>query len=550
MVLNAIDVMGFAGGFTLGMVQAGFNLVDKCELSGGFGVTSCEANRHLLGHAWSAQVGPAESWSVTPNAQVVFGNPPCSAWSVMARNVFRGANSPALACTRAFVHHVVRVKPQVAVFESVQQAFTHPDGLTLLRALHEYVEEHTGERWTLYHVRHNAYSVGGAAQRKRYFWLISRVPFGVEIPQISHQPTLNDVIGDLANLDITWNVQPYRTEPHEWALTLRSHLGATDGHMWLHQRPLTKRVLDLMSGVEWNPGDDFNQVTRRYYERHGRLPESFRETQDRIIRRNFHTGFTTPVRWDGERHARVIIGGALQLVIHPQLNRLITHREAARVMGFPDDWLIAPLQHVSNLPATWGKGVTVQCGRWIGEWIHAALRGEPGSHVGTRVGEREYDINITHTWRTTAPTRRPSKISPNTRDRITSYDRVKIVATPNLTQMKGYDTMTIENASRRGRPRSQDTIARDEQIFDALEMPKTRTELVTELGLESSKVFLSLFRLRNADRITRRRDGSRHLWVRATDSGLNDDNDDTHGDDDDDDDDSVAVFTDSDDLNV
>lgn len=75
--MRAVDVLGFAGGFTLGVVQAGFELVGKREMKGGFGVANCEANRALLGNGWKSQaVDPAE-WEVLP-AELVFGNPPCS----------------------------------------------------------------------------------------------------------------------------------------------------------------------------------------------------------------------------------------------------------------------------------------------------------------------------------------------------------------------------------------------------------------------------------------------------------------------------------------
>lgn len=70
--------MGFAGGFTLGVVQAGFTLVGKRELPGGFGVANCEANRHLLGDQWESQTSTPEAWEVIPGTDVVFGNPPCS----------------------------------------------------------------------------------------------------------------------------------------------------------------------------------------------------------------------------------------------------------------------------------------------------------------------------------------------------------------------------------------------------------------------------------------------------------------------------------------
>lgn len=75
---SAVDVMGFAGGFTLGVVQAGFKLIGKRELPGGFGVANCEANRHLLGDSWQTEVGQERSWTPVRDAQLLFGNPPCS----------------------------------------------------------------------------------------------------------------------------------------------------------------------------------------------------------------------------------------------------------------------------------------------------------------------------------------------------------------------------------------------------------------------------------------------------------------------------------------
>lgn len=396
---RAVDVMSFAGGFTLGMVNAGFELIAKRELKGGFGVPNCEANRHLLGNNWQSEIGDGNSWTV-PSGQVdvVFGNPPCSGWSVMSSGHFRGANSPALSCTWAFAEYVARAKPVIAVFESVGQAYSHPDGLPTMRALHALVEEKTGAKWNLYHVRHNAYSVGGCAQRKRYFWVISRIPFGIEIPRPTILPVLNDVIGDLATLPLTWQAQPYRAPLHPWTQQLENPAGTVDGHMNL-SNPLTHRIYDLLRGTEWNPGEAIGTVAKRYYTTHGKLPDSWKHNEAKIVGKNFMMGFTTPTRWNGQNHARVITGGSLQMVIHPWLDRLITHREAARILGFPDNWNILPLRKVSGLFMTWGKGISVACGRWIGEWIHAALDGQPGTHVGKQIGEREWDIDVTHSWK-------------------------------------------------------------------------------------------------------------------------------------------------------
>lgn len=400
MTYGAVDVMGFAGGFTLGMVQAGFHLVGKRELPGGFGVANCEANRHLLGTSWVSEVGDPATWSVPAGgADVVFGNPPCSGFSVMSAKSFRGADSKINHCMWSFADYVVRTRPVVAVFESVQQARNRPDGLDLMRRLRARVEEGTGARWTLYHVRHNAYSVGGCAQRKRYFWLISRVPFGVEVPRPRRLPLLEDVFFDLANLGNSWHPQPYRAPAVGWTRQLRSPSGVVDGHAHVSNMG-TQRLGDLMRAVEWLPGESVGDVCRRHYQRHGRLPTSFASGEQKIVSNDFHMGFTTPTRWRGDRAARVITGAALHTVIHPWLDRTITHREAARVLGFPDDWKILPLRRVSGLCTTWGKGISVACGRWIGEWIGSALDGRPGGHTGTLIGDREHDIDVTSSWKT------------------------------------------------------------------------------------------------------------------------------------------------------
>lgn len=170
--------------------------------------------------------------------------------------------------------------------------------------------------------------------------------------------------------------------------------------------PLTRRLMDLLASIPWNPGESLSTVVRRHYETHGALPASWAHLEEKIVRTNFSLGFTTPCRWKGDQPARVITGGSLQLVIHPWLDRTITHRETARVLGFPDDWKIEPLKNLSGLSLTWGKGISVHCGKWIGEWIHRALDGAPGTHVGDQLTEREWNIDVTNAWKSSAGQRR------------------------------------------------------------------------------------------------------------------------------------------------
>lgn len=390
--MRAIDVMGFAGGFTLGTVQAGFELVGKCEMPGGFGVPNCEANRHLLGDRWESQVREATEWEPI-EAEYVFGNPPCSGFSLMSAKHFRGVDSPINACMHAFAEYVSRVRPLIAAFESVSQAYNQ--GKELMQLLHQKVNANTGLNYRLYHVLHNNLALGGCAVRKRYFWVVARIPFGVEHPELRFTPTLMEVIGDLQDAAITWEAQPYRRPAERWAEPLISETGTFDGHLF-HVSPEYKRAMELLpTAGPWLPREPISKVARRYYEQTGTLPTSWAFKQDKLIEKDFFMGFHQLVRWHPNEPARVITGAGLMLVLHPTRDRLFTHREVARIMGFPDDWRIHPLRRQSNLRMTWGKGIPVGSGRWISSWVRRSILGRPGTITGVGDDNVGFLIDVT-----------------------------------------------------------------------------------------------------------------------------------------------------------
>ena len=515
---RAVDVLGFAGGFTLGVVQAGFELVGKRELPGGFGVANCEANRHLLGDRWHSEARDPRTWSVPDQgADFVFGNPPCSGFSVMSAKDFRGADSKINACMWSFADYVSRVRPQVAVFESVQQARNRPDGLALMRALRERVEDATGLKWDLHHVRHNAYHVGGAAQRRRYFWVVSRVPFGIEPSVPSRYPMFREVISDLSGLTPTWESQAYRRPPTWWSKERRSDTGAVDGMVGARS-PLIRRCQDLAAAVGWYPGESISDVCRRAYKANGHLPPSFAATEDKIVRNDFRMGFTTPVRWHGDRPGRVITGGSLVMVLHPDEDRMVTHREAARVLGFPDDWLIQPLRGVSGLQMTWGKGITVDCGRWIAQWVRAALDENPGSYRGVPIGDREYDIDVTHGLPTT-----PGRVGIVTKTTNRGSKMSETVVAPPVDETAETTSTPSTEESKRGRGRPDNTLQRDaaarEILNEAGAKGSTRDELAVSLSaklatdVSPSEAYLSLYRLNKNEELAKVRSGGKPRWV-------------------------------------
>ena len=453
MALRAVDVHGFGGGFTLGTVQAGFDLVNKYSREQGFGVFNTLGNRALLGERWDSITADPDMWPVDDDIQYVFGNPPCAGFSTLSRADFRGIDSAANECMWELVRQAGRIAPEIVAFESVQQAFTQ--GLELMRNLHDELELISGKKYNLFHVLHNNLSHGGIAMRKRYFWVASQVPFGVdhgrvnrlgEFRDLDHVPVFGDMLEDLAPLGLTMEKQRYRTirehidafgvsHYHVYPTTkwLRREIhdgtGFVDGHDTYHTNG-TDLAMNLLTieDIEWPQRWPISGVLREYYKRHGHLPKGWQypsrrkdpttgdrivqTKEERLIETDFNMGLSQPFRWSADRPAQVVTGGAIRGVVHPYLPRFLTHREVARIQGFPDDWEIYPIRYAKDLGPGWGKGVPVQSGRWISRWARASLEGEPGPVVGEplhqyssnmidRYGgrDRESVINTTHDYK-------------------------------------------------------------------------------------------------------------------------------------------------------
>lgn len=404
--LTALDCQGFAGGFTLGAVQAGFRLVGKREMKGGFGTFNCEVNRHLLGNGWQAQACDPVEWEPY-RVNLVFGNPPCSGFSTLSPKAFRGMDSKINDCMWAFQEFAARCYPEVAIFESVQPAFKK--GQPLMQALREKLELQTGRRWGLYHVLHNALSVGGCAKRPRYFWVVSQIPFGIELPKVERVPSTASVIGDLIDLEFTYDPQPYNADPSWWVEPRRSRTGEVDGHEWWQSGTYLKKALALVtdSTGPWLEGERLQQKMKRYWEVHGDLPDAWATRAENLMRiredetePRFWCGASQLTRWRWMEPCRVITGAGLESVLHPVLDRTLTHREVARIMGFPDDWQIREFKdRPGAIRQTWGKGIPCDAGRWIAGWAREAILDNPGSYVGDLIGDREYLIDVTKVWK-------------------------------------------------------------------------------------------------------------------------------------------------------
>lgn len=378
------------------MVENDFELVHRTGTLN-FGGPVAAANKHLLGSGWDAKFSDDDTaWERFSNVDVVIGCPPCSGWSGWTGPKERGADARAHEHTRAFIRYAAAIKPRVVVFESVQQAFTQ--GLAMMRDYRAMLEDLSGKPYDLHHVRMNNLMVGGHSYRPRYFWVAveAGAPFGVDAEWPADSlPTLVDVIGDLADLPETWKLQPYQREASSFVQHQLSKSGLVDGHV-TRDNVHTQRVADVFKALpngnhDWLWGMDLANALKQVYDTHGGwVPESWNSKIEKIVSRDFYMGFSIPYRWRGDACANVLTGGALDLVVHPTHPRTITHREAARIMGLPDDWKIEPVKDYAPLQDVWGKAVALDASRWIGAQVRRHLDGQVGSFPSQSLGDREW----------------------------------------------------------------------------------------------------------------------------------------------------------------
>lgn len=411
MSLDAVDCQSFAGGFTLGVAQAGFTVTDKRENVGGFGVPIVDDNRGLINNDLNIEVGVPESWRPVRRTDLVFGNPPCSGFSAYTTVANQtgsdsGRDHAINQCMWDFANYAAACRASVIVMESVQLAYTK--GRDLMQELRALVEEKTGYRYDLIHVLHNNGSIGGASMRRRYFMVLARrgLKFGIEPPVIKEVPLVKDVFYDLESLPLVSGPQRYRRKPRGgYAALLRSETGLVDGHDTIHNRENTHVTWIAQNTPAWYGGEFLGAATRRIVEAGIPLLPTMYKPDGSVYASLLSTDPYRPRRWHANKTGAVITGTGVEDSIHPWLPRTLTFREATRIMGFPDDWSLKTIvgeARTSKICANqkWlGKGISVPCGEWIAGWSRAALEGRPGSWRGDLIGDHEWLINVTNDFK-------------------------------------------------------------------------------------------------------------------------------------------------------
>jgi DNA (cytosine-5)-methyltransferase 1 len=378
-VLTLVDLFAGCGGMTRGFEDSGeFRSVFAVEFDRDAAATyAANFGDHVAG-------GPIEDVAAFPAADVVIGGPPCQGFSPLNRSAV-GFERRGL--WREYLRALEAIEPRAFVMENVPE---------LLRSA-EFAEFQKRAESLGFKVESdilNAADFGVPQRRRRAIVIgvrVGSVPWPSPThadpspnlrPLVTHRvtkgrglPNPSTLVAQRATNDYRLGPGPVGLEP--W-VTFRDAVEGLplqpDGRRWHRARNPRPESVRRYKAVPRDGGDRFQM--QRNLDRAG--------LGDLVPRcwRNKPTGTTDVfgrLWWD--RPAITIRTEFYKpekgRYLHPSAHRPITVREAARLMSFPDDFVLPEDQSMSSIARQVGNAVPPLLARRIAEALASALALEP-----------------------------------------------------------------------------------------------------------------------------------------------------------------------------
>lgn len=363
--LTAIDLFCGAGGLSEGFRQAGFSVLAGNDFFESAGETfkATHPKAKFFGgpiQDISAEKLLAETGLQRGELTCLVGGPPCQAFSVY--NHQRGMHDARASLFHEYLRMVEGLHPQWVVMENVTGMLSAGDGeaartiLSSLQALGYNVE------WRVL----KAEEYGVPQERRRVVFLGNRIGAPIAWPQPTHGEGLSpyvtvwDAIGDLPRLEngeLPNGPVKYRTAPSSsYQQQLRGNAVKVSNHQASKLAPINQqRMQHIPEGGSWRD-----------------IPHELLPAGMKKARRCDHTKRYGRLRKDGLSSTVLtkcdIHWGAY---IHPDQNRSLTVREAARLQSFPDWFEFAGPRTEQYIQV--GNAVPPLLGRKIAEAVLEAV---------------------------------------------------------------------------------------------------------------------------------------------------------------------------------
>lgn len=334
---TAIDLFCGAGGLSAGFEQAGFRILVGNDMMAAAGETfeATHPNaKFLLGEIqkFDASDFLAAAGLKPGELHCLIGGPPCQGFSVYNHN--RGLDDDRSKLFHEYMRIVEGIRPAWVVLENVTGILSAGGGA----AADAIIESFEGLGYKVEMNILKAEEYGVPQERRRVIFMGNRVGAPIVWPARTHGPagsglppfvTIADAIGDLPILENGEDLgaQPYRTPPrNEFQLRLRGNAQYVANHAAPRLGSVNvQRLAHIPPGGSWRD-----------------IPFDLLPLGMKRAKRSDHTKRYGRLRWDGLSSTILtkcdIHWGAY---IHPEQDRALSVREAARLQSFPDSFHFA-----------------------------------------------------------------------------------------------------------------------------------------------------------------------------------------------------------------
>ena len=330
--MKVLDLFSGCGGLSLGFIQAGFNVSKAVEFD------SSIANTYKMNHSSVEMIVDDISRLVQKNiftygeADIIIGGPPCQGFSMAGARIREGfIDDPRNYLFKQYFNVVKEIKPDIFVMENVKGITTIQHGEIFNSILRIFSDSESlgGISYDVHYKIIKAIDFGVPQKRERMVIIgtlkkdlnldrimeRTKAEISAQSPHYFDKVTVRDAIGNLPEVSESGNVRnPKPQTNYQRYLSVESDV-LTNHNRTNHSDIAVSRMSQVANGANFTSlNEKINSVHSGSY---GRL--CWDEPAATIT-----TRFDTPA------------GGRFT---HPEENRTLSPREAARIQSFPDSFI-------------------------------------------------------------------------------------------------------------------------------------------------------------------------------------------------------------------
>lgn len=330
---SVIDLFAGCGGFSIGFEKAGFQVTKAVEIDKQIAHTYSMNHANVL--MLNDDIGSVDNeYNFTRGeAEVIVGGPPCQGFSMAGARIRKNGfiDDPRNYLFKHYLNVVKIVRPKVFVFENVKGIVSMKNG-EIFREIVSAFSDPTNFDGNYYFINYKVFKAieFGVPEKRERLFVIGTLNKSIELEKIEQltraqilakNPSFFDTVtvGDaIAGLPmpsedgVIENPRPCNRY-QEYLCSKNDTL--TNHKATIHTETAVGRMRQIQKGQNWTSLEE--EIRSVHSGSYGRM--SWDEPSATIT-----TRFDTPS------------GGRFT---HPEENRTITPREAARIQSFPDDFV-------------------------------------------------------------------------------------------------------------------------------------------------------------------------------------------------------------------